>query len=641
MPDTRTPPTRFRPPPVDRVRVDGFFGPRIDTVAGTTAHILLDRCEAARMIEQVDPAVPCPGIVMPFESTHQTVCVQMFWDSDLAKAVETAAYSLHRTPDPTLEARVDRLIDAWGRLQDDDGYLNSWYQRVEPGKRWTNVRDCHELYCAGHLMEAAVAWFQSTGKRELLDIMTRYADHIGRTFGTGEGQLRGYCGHPEIELALVRLGRATGEDRHLELARFFVDERGRGEPHFYDVEARARGADPAAYHFGTYGYCQAHAPVREQREVVGHAVRAAYLYAGMADVATEFDDDTLLPALDGLWSHLTERNLYVTGGFGPSAFNEGLTVDFDLPNDTAYAETCAAVSLVFWASRMLGRGPDARYADVMERALYNGALAGLSLDGRTFFYENPLESRGHHHRWEWHKCPCCPVNVSRLIASVGTYAYGVADDAIAVHLYCEGEARLEVRGAPVRLVQSTAYPYEGGVRLEVHPDEPLAFALLLRVPGWARSVRVSVNGEAVDTGAAERGYLRLERTWSAGDRVELELPMPVETVHADPRVGNDQGRVALMRGPLVYCLEGVDNGEALNSLVLADGAAFDTTFVDGLTGHLGIGSSAVRETPARDALYSSAPPRREPVELRAVPYHAWDNREGGEMLVWIRREGAR
>ena len=634
-------PTRFRPPPVDRVRVDGFFGPRIDTVAGTTAHILLDRCEAARMMEQIDPDVPCPGIVVPFESTHETVCVQMFWDSDLAKAVETAAYSLYRTADTALEARVDRLIDAWDRLQDDDGYLNSWYQRVEPGKRWTNVRDCHELYCAGHLMEAAVAWFQSTGKRELLDVMVRYADHIGRTFGRGEGQLRGYCGHPEIELALVRLGRATGEDRHLELARFFVDERGRGEPHFYDVEARERGADPADYHFGTYGYCQAHAPVREQREVVGHAVRAAYLYAGMADVATEFDDDTLLPALEGLWSHLTEKNLYVTGGFGPSAFNEGLTVDFDLPNDTAYAETCAAVSLVFWASRMLGRGPDARYADVMERALYNGALVGLSLDGRTFFYENPLESGGDHHRWEWHKCPCCPVNISRLITSVGTYAYGVADEGLAVHLYCEGEAALEVGGAPVRLVQRTAYPHEGSVRLEIHPDAPLDFALFLRVPGWARSVRVSVNGETVDASAAQRGYLRLERTWRAGDRVELELEMPIETVFADPRVGNDQGRVALMRGPLVYCLEGVDNGEALNSLVLTDDAAFDIVSVDGLTGHLGITSSALRESSVRDALYSDEPPRREAVELRAVPYHAWDNRAGGEMLVWIRREGTR
>ncbi|MBE7203894.1 MAG: glycoside hydrolase family 127 protein, partial [Parafilimonas terrae] len=398
---------KYRPPSVDRVRVEGFFGPRLDTIAAVTAHTLLDRCIAAGMLDQVDPDRPNPGLRIPYQGDNSTVTTQMFWDSDLGKSIEAAAYALFRKPDPALEARIDAIVDAYARLQDTDGYLNSWYQRIEPGKRWTNLRDCHELYDAGHLIEGAVAYYHATGKRRLLDIVARYADHIARVLGPGPGQKPGYCGHPEIELALVKLGRATGEQRYLDLARYFVDQRG-ARPSYFDAEARERGEDPATYHFGTYQYSQSHEPVREQRHVVGHAVRAAYLYSGMADVATEFGDDSLTPALEALWSHLVDRNLYVTGGFGPSAHNEGLTFDYDLPNETAYAETCAAVALVFWASRMLGRGPDRRYADVMEQALYNGALVGLSLDGTRFFYDNPLESRGAHHRWTWHRCPCCP-----------------------------------------------------------------------------------------------------------------------------------------------------------------------------------------------------------------------------------------
>lgn len=636
--DAVRPKSKFRPPAVHQVRVGGFFGPRIDTVADVTAHTLLDRCIEAGMLDQIDPDRPNPGLRIPFQSGNDTVTTQMFWDSDFGKSIETAAYALFRKPDPALEARVDEVIDAYARLQDENGYLNSWYQRIEPGKRWTNLRDCHELYDAGHLIEGAVAYYHATGKRRLMDIMARYADHIAEVFGPREGQKRGYCGHPEVELALVKLGRATGEQRYLDLARFFVDERGQA-PHYFDQEARARGGDPSDFHFGTYEYSQSHEPVREQRHVVGHAVRAAYLYSGMADVSTEFGDETLRPALDALFSHLTEKNLYVTGGFGPSHRNEGLTFDYDLPNETAYAETCAAVALVFWANRMLGLGPNRRYADVMERALYNGALVGLSLDGSSFFYENPLESRGGHHRWRWHRCPCCPPNLARLVASVGTYMYGEAEDALAVHLYCESEADLEVAGTKLRLSQTTRYPADGAVSIDLAPAESVHFTLHLRLPEWADAVSATLNGETLDVGALSRdGYLAIERRWQAGDRVELDLGMPVLRLRASPKVGANQGRVALQRGPLVYCLEEADNGALLNSLVLAGSGSFRCEAAEDLGGAPVLLGEGIRETATGEALYAPEAPTREATAIRAVPYYAWDNRAHGEMLVWLRAE---
>ncbi|WFS03436.1 glycoside hydrolase family 127 protein [Rhizobium tumorigenes] len=632
---------KFRPPAVHRVRVGGFFGPRIKTIATATAHTLLDRCIEAGMLDQVDPDRPNPGLRIPYQQGNDTVSTQMFWDSDFGKSIEAAAYGLLHKPDAALEARIDEIVDAYGRLQDENGYLNSWYQRIEPGKRWTNLRDCHELYDAGHLMEGAVAYYHVTGKRKFLDIMARCADHIATIFGPGEDQKPGYCGHPEIELALVKLGRATGEQRYLELARFFVNERGQRPDgkHYYDLEAHARGRDPADYHFATYEYSQSHVPVRDQRHVVGHAVRAAYLYSGMADVSTEFGDDSLKPALEAIWANLTEKNLYVTGGFGPSAHNEGLTFDYDLPNETAYAETCAAVALVFWASRMLGLGPDRAYADVMERALYNGALVGLSIDGTRFFYDNPLESRGKHHRWTWHRCPCCPPNIARLVASVGTYMYGEAEDEIAVHLYCEGIADLETAATPVRIRQETIYPLDGAIRLTLEPQQPAEFTLSLRLPAWSPGVTIRVNGAPVDRAAVEqKGYARLPRLWQSGDVVELDLEMPVQRLHAHPKAGIDQGRVTLQRGPLVYCLEGVDNGDDLNSLVLQPKSSFRCEPVTAPGGIPALVTTGLREVASGEQLYTTETPRREETEIRAVPYYVWDNRAPGEMLVWIRTE---
>ena len=464
-------------------------------------------------------------------------------------------------------------------------------------------------------------------------------DHVIATLGREPGRKPGYCGHPEVELALVRLARATGEPRYLALAAYFVDERGRS-PHYFDVEAAARGEAPADYWFGTHEYSQSHRPIRQQDKVVGHAVRAMYLYSGVADIATETGDDSLVPALERLWADLTGKNLYVTGSLGPSQANEGFTVDYDLPNESAYAETCAAVALVFWASRMLGRGPDNRFGDVMERALYNGALAGLSLDGTRFFYENPLASRGDHNRWSWHHCPCCPPNIARLVASVGAYAYGEAEGEAAVHLYCAGEADLDIgQGRRLRLAQATDYPWDGAVRLTVGLDAPTDVALSLRIPAWATRPTLAVNGQAVDLAAAcVRGYARLARRWSDGDVVDLQLGLEPKRLYANPKVRQDAGRVALQRGPLVYCVEAVDNGAGLDGLSLPAGAAIGHRFEPDLLGGV-VALSAAAETDAADwgaDLYREAPPERRPAEIRAVPYYAWDNRAPGEMLVWLR-----
>ena len=632
----------FRPPAAPQIDVRGFWGARADAVAARTADILYSRCVEAGMLDQIDPDRPIPEQRIPFQRTDgftaSTVTTQMFWDSDLGKTIETAAYTLYRRKNPDLEAKIDAVIDMYGKLQQEDGYLSSWYQRMQPGQRWTNLRDCHELYCAGHLIEGAVAYFQATGKRKLLDIMCGYADHIATMFGPEADKRKGYCGHEEIELALVKLARVTGEGKYMQLAKYFIDQRGQ-QPHYFDEEARARGADPKDFHHGTPEYNQSHQPVREQRKVVGHAVRAMYLYSGMADIATEYGDDSLRAALDGLWDDLHSKRLYATGGLGPSAANEGFTADYDLPNDTAYAETCAAVGLVFWASRMLGMGPNRRYADMMELALYNGAISGLSLDGATFFYENPLESQGGHHRWIWHRCPCCPPNIGRLVASIGSYLYGVADDAIAVHLYGDSIAKLTVGGKAVTLTQESRYPWDGAVAITVEVDNPTRFTLHLRVPGWCSGATLGVNGEAVDVAAQTTdGYIAIRRDWVSGDNVRLDIEMKPQRLYANPNITADLGRVALRRGPLLYCAEATDNDGGVHALTLSRTAQLGEHYEPNLLGGV-VTLAAEAERDAADwnaTLYRADPPHTERATLKAVPYFAWDNRDAGDMLVWLR-----
>lgn len=618
----------FTPAPLAAVAIDdAFWTPRLAANRTQTIPIEYEQCRITGRIDalhqQWQPGQPIP---------------HYFWDSDIAKWVEAASYSLATHPDPALDAQLDEVIALLAAAQQPDGYLNSHYTAVEPENRWTNLRDNHELYCAGHLIEAGVAHYLATGKRTLLDVVSRYAGYIATVFGREPGQKRGYPGHEEIELALVKLFRATGEPRYLALAAYFVDERGQ-QPHYFDQEAIARGDDPAAYHFKSYRYSQSHAPVREQQEVTGHAVRAMYLYSAMADLAGEMGDATLLAPLEALWRHLCTRNLYITGGVGVSAANEGFTQDYDLPNLSAYAETCASIGLVFWMHRMLQLRCDGRYADVLERALYNGVLSGVSLDGTRFFYENPLASRGNHHRQAWFDCACCPPNIARLLASLGEYIYGVGDDAIAVHLYIQSQAALTVAGQRVELRQTTRYPWAGDVTLALTLPQPAHFALRLRIPGWCRRAAVSVNGVAVDMeGRLDRRYLVLARTWQPGDRITLELDMPVEQIHAHPDVAQDVNCVALQRGPLVYCLEAVDQVAPLHRIRLAADAALTPQFEGELLGGV---VTLTGQALAADAagwenvLYRAAAPALTPITVRAIPYYAWDNRAAGAMAVWL------
>jgi DUF1680 family protein len=569
----------------------------------------------------------------------------IFWDSDVAKWIESASYHLAQQRDPLVEAEIDEVVDLMAKAQRPDGYLNSHFIQVEPEMRFKNLGHGHELYCAGHLMEAAVAYWQATGKRALLDVALRYAQLIDATFGPGKRD--GTPGHPEIELALVKVYRATGERRWLDLALFFLDQRGQ-RPSVFQREMEHLTAEQAATHraffvkpdgsFNTE-YNQDHLPVREQAVPVGHAVRAMYLYSGMADVGALRGDRRLIDASLRIWDALTTRRMYVTGGIGPSGTNEGFTADYDLPNDTAYCETCASVGLVLWAHRLLQIERDARFADVMERALYNGALAGIALDGKRFFYENPLESDGTHHRQGWFGCACCPGNISRLLASLGGYVYSEAPGEAWVHLYAQGRATLDLGGRKVALAQQTRYPWDGEVVVTVEPATPGRFTLHLRVPGWARGATVSVNGGPATPASPAKGYARVEREWKAGDRVTLSLPMPVERVRAHPAVRQDAGLVALQRGPLVYCLESADNPGPLHRVVLPSTSSLTARHEPDLLGGVTVlEGPAERSTDAgwTGRLYRAAPEARERVRIRAVPYYAWDHRAPGEMRVWLR-----
>ncbi len=569
----------------------------------------------------------------------------IFWESDIAKWIEAASYSLATDPDPALDTLVDETIALLAAAQQADGYLNVYFTVVQPGRRWTDLRDAHELYCAGHLIEAGVAHYQATGKRALLDVVRRFADYIDTVFGTAPGQKRGYCGHEEIELALIKLYHATDEARYLRLAQYFVDERGQ-QPYYFDLEAERRGR-PGFFESHCKGgelrwaraYNQAHKQVREQDEVVGHAVRAMYLYCAMADLADETDDETLRAACRRLWDHLTTRRMYITGGIGSAAENEGFTHDYDLPNETAYAETCAAIGLVFWASRMARLERDGRYMDVLERALYNGVISGVSHDGTRFFYDNPLASDGSAHRQEWFGVACCPPNLARLLASLGQYIYAHNDLEVVVQLYIQSTGQFRLGDQAVTIRQETDYPWDGVVALRLEMERPTTFALRLRLPAWSRTATLTVNGEVVDVAArTEKSYIAIEQEWTGGATIRLDLAMPVERVYANPKVRQDMGRVAVQRGPLVYCLEEVDTAVATQRIVLPTDAALRA---DAKTEELGglvvvSGDAGVAGTEHwEDALYRTHGATLDPLVVRAIPYFAWDNRQPGDMCVWI------
>lgn len=573
--------------------------------------------------------------------------VLIFGDSDPAKWLEAACYALATHPDPALAKLVDEVADKIISAQRPDGYLNTHFTASQPEMRWKNLRDWHEMYCAGHLMEAAVAHHQATGQRKLLDALCRYADHIDATFGAEPGKKRGYGGHPEIELALIRLYHATGAERYLQLANYLVEERGQSNPHYYDVEAVARGDDPKKFWAKNYEYCQAHAPIREQAKVVGHAVRAMYLLCGVADLAHEVADPTLLETCERLWENLVHQRMYLTGGIGPSRHNEGFTTDYDLPDETAYAETCASIALILWNHRLLQFRGEGKYADIIEQTLYNGFSSGLSLDGKHFFYVNPLASAGNHHRTPWFECPCCPPNVGRILASLGNYFYSTGAHALWVHLYGQSTADVTVNGQAVKVHQVTQYPWDGQVYLTLDLAQARPFTLHLRVPGWCDEWTVTVNGAPLRMDLPlQNGYLVITRTWQPGDRVELTLAMPVQTVWAHPAVRQLQGRLAIQRGPLVYCLEGVDNPVAnLDRIALSPRqvARFTTEHKADLLGGVTVlsGTATVIDESGwgTTRLYRHGQPSAtKSMTVTAVPYYAWDNRAASEMRVWFRNQ---
>jgi len=553
-----------------------------------------------------------------------------FNDSDVYKWMEAAAYSLATHPDAQLDSKLDDVIELVAAAQQDDGYLNTHFRVIEPEKKWQNLRTYHELYCAGHLFEAAAAHFEATAKRSLLDVACKFADHIDNVFGYGKRA--GVPGHEEIELALVKLYHVTGEQRYLKLAQFFIDTRGQ-QPNALVEEAKAAGQADFSPE-----YCQAHMPVREQSVVVGHAVRAMYLFCGMADLYNETGDNSLLKALVRLWHNLVYKRMYITGGIGSTARNEGFTNDYDLPNESAYAETCAAIGSVFWNHRMLMATGETRFADVMELALYNGVVSGVGLDGKTFFYENPLRSRGTHRRQPWFACACCPPNIARLLASISGYIYSTGKERLCVNLYAASSAKVEIAGQEVNVRQDTAYPWDGGVRITLDTAAPVEFTLCLRVPRWCKDASITVKGEPVRT-TTNGDWLNVRRRWSAGDTVELSLAMPAVRMETSPHVEADYNRIALQRGPLVYCFEQADNGGELFQISLPSTARVKAELRKEMLGGAVV-LEALGEAPDlsdwdeilyRPATQSGAVSRK----FVAVPYCLWANRQAGEMAVWI------
>lgn len=571
---------------------DNFWSPRLSQHVSATLPVCIDQIEnQTGRIRNFENAAKGEG-------EHSGI---FFDDSDVYKALEGIAYSLINNPDPELEKKADEWIDKFAAAQRPDGYINTFYTLTGLDKRWTNM-DKHEMYCAGHMIEAGVAYYQATGKRKLLDVCIRMADHMINQFGPGKRHW--VPGHEEIELALVKLYQTTQEQKYLDFAYWLLEERGHG----HGTMGSEGKWDPVYY--------QDIVPVRQLTDISGHAVRCMYLYCGMADVAALKQDTGYIAAMDRLWDDVVLRNMYITGGIGSSRDNEGFTEDYDLPNRDAYCETCASVGMVLWNQRMNQFTGDSKYIDVLERSMYNGALAGISLTGDRFFYVNPLESNGDHHRQEWYGCACCPSQLSRFLPSIGSYIYATSDNALWVNLYIGNSAQVTIDDSEITLQQETDYPWDGSVKLTVSSPKAIQKEIRLRIPGWCQSYTLSVNGELLDA-PQEKGYAVIN-DWQSGDVITLDMDMPVEVVAADPLVEENLDKRAVQRGPLVYCMEEVDNPSHFDQTVLNSNSVFQTSFNSNLLN----GVEIIQASNGQQA-------------TTFIPYYAWDNRKPGKMKVWV------
>ncbi|MCX6343781.1 MAG: glycoside hydrolase family 127 protein [Armatimonadetes bacterium] len=605
--------------PFTQVQItDKFWAPRCETNRKVSIPHNLKMLEESGNIKNLELAAA--GARDGFQGL-------VFQDSDIYKVLEAASFSLATHPDPALDKQVDAIIAKMAAAQMPDGYLDTNYQINYPDYRFTNLRDDHEMYCAGHMIEGAVAHFQATGKRNFLDIAIKCANNIDSKFGPGKRM--GYPGHPELELALIKLWRATSDDRYFKLSKFFIDNRGAGFFATEDHSDDRRDPDPA--------YWLDNAKIKDQTSIVGHAVRAAYLLSGATDVAGIDGDTDLLSAINRIWYNTTKKRMFITGGIGPSSSNEGFTIDYDLPTSTAYQETCASIAMAMWNQRLALLYGSARYADYVEKALYNGVLDGVSLKGDTFFYSNPLASNGSRHRTPWFECACCPPNVIRTLASIGGYAYATSEDAVWVNLYIGGSVDCKVGKSKVTLKVTTDYPWDGAVNIKPVIDSPAKFGIRLRVPSWCQGAAVKVNGRRIRSPKVESGYIVLEQNWRTGDSIDFNMPMPVRKIEANSQVTATQGMLAIQRGPIIYALEGCDQTVPLNCLALPIDAELKPVkrpdLLGGIVTITGMGK-AIDITDWSGKLYREAVSANS-VKITAIPYYAWDNREACPMALWI------
>ncbi|MBK5277589.1 MAG: glycoside hydrolase family 127 protein [Bacteroidia bacterium] len=607
---------------------DNFWKPRMDKVATTTLQACIYQTEikTARIRNFEVAAGSREG---KFEGIF-------YDDSDVYKALEAISYSLKNKPNAELEKKADEWIDKITAAQQPDGYLNTYYTLMFPDKRWTDM-SMHEDYNGGHLIEGAVAYYNATGKRKLLDVAIKFADYFDSQFGPDKKHW--VTGHQELELALVKLYKTTKDEKYLKLADWLLAERG-----------HKRGVGYTWTEWKDTAYTQDLVPVKQQTEITGHAVRAMYLYTGAADVAAQTGDRGYMNAMKTVWDDVVHRNMYITGGIGSSGKNEGFSVDYDLPNEQAYCETCASVGMVFWNQRMNLLTGESKYFDVLERSLYNGALDGLSLSGDRFFYGNPLASTGKHFRREWFGTACCPSNIARLVASLGDYVYNKSADGIWVNLFVESNTKIEIGKTKVAIAQKSNYPWDGEITLSVNPEKKAKFNAYVRIPGWATGEAVPgdlyhflkapsskfslmVNGKGTEY-KMENGYAVINREWRKGDMIQLNLPMEVQEIAAKETIAANVDRVALQRGPLVYCVEGADNdGEAWN-ILLPENTTFKTSFQKELLNGVVIIKAEVPVITVGSDKQTVSTQRK---TITAIPYYSWCNRGSNPMQVWLPR----